>query len=365
MRFPLIIGILLLHTCLIAQIKVITFNQAIQENNKKSLPFYFQEIVFSEEVSDTIGLLGIEKTKGNTYVHLPKSRSTTVIDFIHSQYAEKKNGAPISMHITKLKIAPNVINQFSPKDTFQFHCKFYAAHSNEKSELFSFNAKHPFGNFNNAEEILANYICRAITSSIEKFKDFYEKNASWMQTNTEPTNSDKKTIQVQLVQNKLTSPDSLACTLDRKLRWDDFQETPLPNKQPPNDQTDLGSAKCILTYRVMAEETSKYLKLEIFVNAFFYKRNSWKPKNKSPEWLAYQQGHFDLCAIFGSQLSRKMKNHPYSLGTYKAELNALYNEVNTELIAMRKQYKSDTQEGKDVEQMVAWRKKIDGLRENN
>jgi hypothetical protein len=88
-------------------------------------------------------------------------------------------------------------------------------------------------------------------------------------------------------------------------------------------------------------------------------------QKQKPEWLAYQQGHFDLCAIFGNQLSQKMKNHLYSLGTYKTELNTIYNELNAEFVSLRKQYQSETQEGRDADQMSVWRKKIDVLLRNN
>lgn len=364
MRLTLVICILLFNHLLCAQNTVVTLKQSNEEYKKKPLPFYFKEVVVSDEISDTIGVLRTHKTRGNIFALLPKNKSIAILDFIRNQFFENKKGQSISLHITKLTLAPTEKDHFSPKDTFQFQCKFYADATNKKPELFSFKAKHPFGNFENDEVVLANYICRAVISAIEKFTDFHKKNGSWMLSDDMAANIDKKTIQVLLQQNNIKSPDSIPCTTSRILSWDDFQETPSLNAQRNNDHTDLGSAKCILTYRVISEETNRYLKLEIFVNAFFYKKNSWKPKNKNPEWLAYQQGHFDLCAIFGNQLSQKMQNHMYSLGTYKTELNTIYNELNAEFVSLRKQYQSETQEGRDADQMSLWRKKIDVLLRN-
>lgn len=58
MRFTLVICILLLNHLLCAQNTVVTLKQSNEEYKKKPLPFYFKEVVVSDEISDTIGVLG-------------------------------------------------------------------------------------------------------------------------------------------------------------------------------------------------------------------------------------------------------------------------------------------------------------------
>ena len=224
MRLPIIICIVLMNCLLRAQNTVIQLSLPIQENKKKAIPFYFKEVTFSPDVSDTIGIIAVNKNKGIILASLQKNKSALVLHFLLNQFDEKKKGTAIQLQITKLKVAPMEAGTFTHKDTFQFQCKFYAYAENEKVALYSFNAKNPFGTFNDADKVMANYVTRALISSVEKFKDSFEKNRDWLKSGSEENNSEKKLIKIYPILNKISSPDSIACTYERKLNWNDFQQ---------------------------------------------------------------------------------------------------------------------------------------------
>jgi hypothetical protein len=82
------------------------------------------------------------------------------------------------------------------------------------------------------------------------------------------------------------------------------------------------------------------------------------------KWLQYQQGHQDLCGIFGRKLQNKLLNYPFSIGTYNSEINQVYNQINAELVGLRKQYQSETDHGNNEAQILLWQQKIKSLQES-
>lgn len=356
--FLIIIFILLASNYIHAQDKYIELKLDVN-NNKKSIPFFFKEVIFSSSVSDTLGIIATKKNKDNTYAVVKNNQSGGIYGFLSTQFEQNKKGTPVILEIKKLKLAPVESGIFNFKDTFQFQCEFSGILQNERVPLYTFNAKNPFGTFEDAENVMAGYITRALVSAVEKFKESYDRKAEWHHEYANESDAQQKPVKVNLIKNKFTGNDTLSCESGNKLTWDDFQE----NKK---DNSGLGSAKFILTYQAVSEENSKHLKLDIYIKAFFNKRNSWKPQNLSTdEWLSYQQGHFDICTAYGNKLYREMKVCKYSLGEYRAELNKVYNNVYSEYVKLRKQYDTETENGSNKSQVVIWRNRIDEMMKDN
>lgn len=169
MRFNFFIVFLLFTPSLWGQNKLVELNLYSQEIKKKSVPYHFKEIIFSQNVSDTIGKLSAKKNKEFYWIALKNNKSQTVFDFLGKQFEQDNNSTDIIMEVTKLKLSPSEVGKFSFTDTFQFACTFFALLQNEKTSLYSFQAKNQFGNFENAALVMSNYISRALITAVENF----------------------------------------------------------------------------------------------------------------------------------------------------------------------------------------------------
>ncbi len=356
--FIIIIFILTGSSFIYAQDKYIEL-KLNASNDKKTVPFFFREVIFSSGVSDTLGIIATQKNKDNTYAITRNNRSEDIYNFLSLQFEQNKKGTPVILEIKKLKLAPVKSGMFNFKDTFQFQCEFSGLLQNEKVPLYTFNAKNPFGTFEDAENVMAGYITRALVSAVEKFKESYNRKPEWHHEYANESNAQQKPVKVNIIKNQFSGNDTLSCESGHKLTWNDFQE----NKK---DNSGLGSAKFILTYQASSEETDKHLKLDIYIKAFFNKRNSWKPQPPyTDEWINFQQGHFDICTAFANKLYNEMQVYKYSLGEYRAELNKIYNDVYSEYVKLRKQYNTETEDGSNKSQYIIWRNKIDKIIKDN
>jgi hypothetical protein len=335
-------------------------------NNKKEIPFYIQKVIFANTVSDTIGMIATDKNKGNTYALLDKNKADAITQLIHDQFIQDKKNTPIVLQIKKMHISPTVKGKFNYTDTFYFQGEFMGIVNNEQVPLFTFNASNPFGTFEMADQVLANYISRALTSAILKFKASFENKKEWQQTFKNAENQYQKPIEVRIHYNKSLSTDTIFCNTNKKLTWNDFQELKWPSKNITEENIKSGSAKFILTYKASSEESNKQIKLDIYIYAFFNKKNSWKPSNISnDQWLYYQQGHFDICTYYGTKLTNEMKNYQFSIGSFRAEMNTIFNNVYTEYKTLRKQYETETASGSIDSQNKIWFTKINELNKSN
>lgn len=352
MKNLLFIVLLFVTPAVFAQGKIVYIELKPHEIKKKDLPFYVKEISFAKENSDTVALLAGRKKNENIFAVWKYNKEQQVLDFINEQYKCDKKGVAINIQIQSLNLVGSEKNMFNYTDTFKVKLIFLRHEEGSWNEVYKFSAKNVFGTFEDPEKVLNNYIVRAINTSIENFKNSatFQKNNSDINLENE---ANKKPIKILASHNKLNA-DTIPCTLGTKLTWQDFQVY-------KSDLSESGSAKFILTYQVGSEETAKHLKLDIYTKAFFNKRNSWRPKVTDEKWLQYQQGHYDICAVYGLKLHKVLKNYNFSLGMFKTEINILYNEIYTEYTHLRKDYETETSSGNDAIAMASWRKKIDKL----
>lgn len=122
-----------------------------------------------------------------------------------------------------------------------------------------------------ADQVLANYISRALTSSILKFKASFEnkKNGN-KHLKTLKTNTRNLLKFVYITINPYRPIPFLQ--YKQKLTWNDFQELKWPSKNITEENIKSGSAKFILTYKASSEESNKQIKLDIYIYAFFNKK---------------------------------------------------------------------------------------------
>lgn len=336
----------------IAQKKHLEIKITSTTNELKLINFHIDQISFSNEVKDTMGFIGIrKKTLEQKAVLVNKLYDLQTI--ISSHYTQSLNGTPIHLKIKKLGSYPVNPNYFSPSDTFKYECDFVGIFNGNEELLYTYKAKNLFGSFVNPAEVLSNYISRAFISSIDQFSKTFDSNSQWNILNDTSTTK----INIVVFQNSIKGADSIPCSKNTKLQLSDFNIA--KNK---DSNSAIGHCRMILTYVAYLEESNTKPSLFIHVKSFFNRTRSWiNPTLANEEWLSYQQGHFDLCTIYGNKLTNECKQFPFTLGEYKSELNQLYNKVYTEYVLKRKQYETETNQGRNNEMIKKWKSDIDNL----
>ena len=158
-----------------------------------------------------------------------------------------------------------------------------------------------------------------------------------------------------MINNEIIEIDTIACEKKSKISLTDYNG----NLSKDTLASDVIS-RLVLTYKAESIETSKGIELTIYTKAFFDKNRSWKKQEiENPNWLDYQQAHFDLCTIYGYKLKDSMSIHQYSIGEFKSELNEIFNKIYADYISMRKLLAEETNEGKDSIKLLEWKRKIE------
>ncbi|RMB63879.1 DUF922 domain-containing protein [Dokdonia sinensis] len=147
-------------------------------------------------------------------------------------------------------------------------------------------------------------------------------------------------------------PERLAWDEDRILTWNDFKGAP---------QTVDGFAASSSTGISQAYEIDSegYLnKPGTKVTAHFYPEFSWyQTKDTSDHLLNHERAHFDITEIYARKLRERILEFKFTSNS-KAEIQALYNQVEKERQAMQQQFDLETNHSRNHSQELAWHKEI-------
>lgn len=352
MRTYLFFLFMLFGNVLFAKNKLIKIKLETNDTAKIQLPYTISEVLFADKLSDTIGYLS-NKTDPTPFTAIFQNRKNIFESYLNNSYSSEKKGSNIVLRITTLNIIPIEPTKFSPSDTFRFECEFHRILNNEMELLYTFKAKNLIGSFNQPELILSNYIKRALHSAIDQFSQAFILNNSWNVLADTSTSLVKATVLL----NQFSSNDSIACSKNRNIQYDDF------NINKVNDSTkSAGHTRLILTYAAQSEEKEGKLFLTIHTKAFLDKTRSWiNPKVNEPNFIPYQQLHFDLCTYYGWKLNDSFRSTQFTYGEFKSELNQVYNSIYTEYTYQRKMLQDETNFGQNSTKMNEWKSKIAAL----
>jgi len=139
----------------------------------------------------------------------------------------------------------------------------------------------------------------------------------------------------------------------RRLTWDDFK-----GPTPANaDNSTAAVTFCGIGFE--ANTTTNESKAKVTVYNTFYTNQSWvRTDGKSPEILAHEQGHFDICEIYTRKLREEMTNASVTVNNLKSVLQSIYDEVNKEYENRQLAYENETKHGTITVQQQRWSKII-------
>ncbi|MDO6767978.1 MULTISPECIES: DUF922 domain-containing protein [Cellulophaga] len=139
---------------------------------------------------------------------------------------------------------------------------------------------------------------------------------------------------------------------NKKLKWSDF-------KGEPQNKRAAAVTASGLTYRFSTTKNKgRVVSVDFIVSSYFYPNKSWyRPEVCDSIILSHEQLHFDITEIYAQKFRMRLEKAEFS-NNVKAEVKAIYKQINIELNDFQNLYDSETNFSRDREQQLLWSNKI-------
>lgn len=138
------------------------------------------------------------------------------------------------------------------------------------------------------------------------------------------------------------------------LSWDDFKGKPAKRFSAASTH-----------YNTFKTTEEKGGKVEVVVEAVFYKDKSWKKVSWiNDEVLEHEQKHFDIVELYARKLRKLIQERKYSSYTnLKTVTDSLYDVMDKEMDVYQDKYDDETDASMNGDKQREWNKKImDGIK---
>lgn len=146
-----------------------------------------------------------------------------------------------------------------------------------------------------------------------------------------------------------TSGDTLRWSKAYQLKWPDF-------KGPADEQVDFSAnSSCLFAFSSRPDYRGDTLVLELILHPALTKTTSWvKADKKSPELLAHEQLHFDICELYGRRMRERLLRAKAGVLNYDAVLRGVFDEEWHAYKQRQVDYDSETAHGLISEKQAMW-----------
>lgn len=150
-------------------------------------------------------------------------------------------------------------------------------------------------------------------------------------------------------------PERVAWEEELKLTWSDFKGAPQSiDGFAASSSTGISQAYEIYGNGYLNKPGTK-------VTAHFYPEFSWyQTQDTSDHLLNHERAHFDITEIHARKLRERILEFKFTSNA-KAEIQALYNQVEKERQAMQQQFDLETNHSRNHSQEAAWHQVIDKM----
>lgn len=139
---------------------------------------------------------------------------------------------------------------------------------------------------------------------------------------------------------------------EQRLSWANFKA------EPPKDSEIAATTASGLSYQFSTTEENGKYELDYIVSTYFYPNRSWYQYNICDEViLSHEQLHFDISELYARKMRKIMDNTTFTKNV-KAEVKAIYRQINKELAEFQQVYDRETNYSRNIEQQLSWNKKI-------
>lgn len=142
-----------------------------------------------------------------------------------------------------------------------------------------------------------------------------------------------------------------------RLSWANFKAEPI------EDSKIAATTASGLSYQFSTTQEDGKYELDYTISTFFYPDRSWyQPKICDEVILSHEQLHFDISELFARKMRNIMDKTTFTKNV-KAEVKAIYRQINKELAEFQQVYDNETNYSRNIEQQLSWNQKIkDALR---
>lgn len=150
----------------------------------------------------------------------------------------------------------------------------------------------------------------------------------------------------------VVAPERIAWEANKRLSWQDFKGNPNANG------SFVASTSSGMSQSYVIDNNGLLNKKETHVTAHFYPEYSWySTKDTTAGLLKHEQTHFDITEIHARILHRRIQSYAFTSNS-KAEVKALYEEVEDERRAMQRAFDKETNHSINREEEKKWEAKI-------
>lgn len=139
---------------------------------------------------------------------------------------------------------------------------------------------------------------------------------------------------------------------NRPLTWADF-------KGPIKKSNKMQAAMIATGISMELESNETNDSLLVSVKAYAYKRDSWKDKSATSDYLLnHEQMHFNITELYARMLRKEISNLNLFGKKLTSEINKQYKIIMKKLVIRQKLYDSETNHSIDKEQQERWNQMI-------
>jgi len=148
------------------------------------------------------------------------------------------------------------------------------------------------------------------------------------------------------------APERIAWEASKKLSWGDFKGSPNANGGF------VASTSSGMSQSYVIDGSGMLNKNETHVTAHFYPEYSWySTKDTTAGLLKHEQTHFDITEIHARILHKRIQAYAFTANS-KAEVKALYEQVEEERRAMQRAFDTETNHSINREEEKKWEAEI-------
>ena len=146
---------------------------------------------------------------------------------------------------------------------------------------------------------------------------------------------------------------------NQRLSWSDFRA------EPSNHGRAAAITASGISYQYSTMESNGEYELDYTVNTYFYPNKSWyHPEVCDEVILSHEQLHFDITELFARKMRQLLSETKFTKNV-KAEVRAIYRQINNDLAEFQNRYDDETNFSRDREKQLMWNKKIKEALESN
>lgn len=139
-----------------------------------------------------------------------------------------------------------------------------------------------------------------------------------------------------------------------RLNWEDFQGV------SPAISPYAAQSNCVYTLLTEPVFSNDTLYIRETIRPCFTRKASWvKPDALQDSLLMHEQGHFDLCELYGRKFRKNLDEASLNLTGFDQQINALFQQTWNAYQLEQDRYDSETEHGLIPEQQSGWLKLIE------